>query len=120
MIIVIIISASNIGSRRKRTMHHMDESDIFSMLGGRWIFLWHGWRWHGWRLSEPCPRWWQTSSPQRRTTVQPLNLTLEELYKGKTSKLQLTKKVLCPTCNGVGGKPGAVRNCDKCRVAAKC
>lgn len=34
------------------------------------------------------------------TTVQPLGVTLEDLYKGKTSKLQLTKKVLCKTCNG--------------------
>lgn len=34
------------------------------------------------------------------SSVQPLNVTLEDLYKGKTSKLQLTKKVLCATCNG--------------------
>lgn len=34
------------------------------------------------------------------SSVQPLNVTLEDLYKGKTSKLQLTKKVLCGTCNG--------------------
>lgn len=33
-------------------------------------------------------------------TVQPLNVTLEDLYKGKTSKLQLTKKCLCYACNG--------------------
>lgn len=34
------------------------------------------------------------------TTVQPLSVTLEDLYNGKNSKLQLTKKALCKTCNG--------------------
>lgn len=34
------------------------------------------------------------------TTVQPLSVTLEDLYKGKMTKLQLTKKALCKACNG--------------------
>lgn len=34
------------------------------------------------------------------STVQPLHISLEDLYKGKTSKLQLTKKVLCSACEG--------------------
>lgn len=48
------------------------------------------------------------------TTVQPLSVTLEDLYKGKTSKLQLTKKTICKSCGGAGGKAGAVQRCDKC------
>uniref|UniRef100_A0A915P1E0 CR-type domain-containing protein n=4 Tax=Meloidogyne TaxID=189290 RepID=A0A915P1E0_9BILA len=53
------------------------------------------------------------------TTVQPLNVTLEDLYNGKTSKLQLTKKALCKTCNGVGGKPGSVKRCEYCRGSGR-
>jgi len=49
-------------------------------------------------------------------TIQSLVLSLEDLYKGKTSKLQLTKKVICSDCNGRGGKDGtAVKECQRCR-----
>ncbi|KAF7627284.1 CR-type domain-containing protein [Meloidogyne graminicola] len=53
------------------------------------------------------------------TTVQPLSVTLEDLYNGKNSKLQLTKKALCKTCNGVGGKPGSVKRCEYCRGSGR-
>lgn len=33
-------------------------------------------------------------------TAHPLNVTLEDLYKGKTTKLQVTRKILCKTCDG--------------------
>ncbi|TNN68346.1 DnaJ subfamily A member 2 [Liparis tanakae] len=32
--------------------------------------------------------------------VHPLKVTLEDVYNGKTTKLQLSKNVLCSTCNG--------------------
>ncbi|XP_016387148.1 dnaJ homolog subfamily A member 2-like [Sinocyclocheilus rhinocerous] len=32
--------------------------------------------------------------------VHPLKVSLEDLYNGKTTKLQLSKNVLCSTCNG--------------------
>uniref|UniRef100_A0AAY5KRT0 DnaJ heat shock protein family (Hsp40) member A2a n=1 Tax=Esox lucius TaxID=8010 RepID=A0AAY5KRT0_ESOLU len=38
--------------------------------------------------------------------VHPLKVSLEDLYNGKTTKLQLSKNVLCGTCNGQGGKTG--------------
>jgi len=53
------------------------------------------------------------------STVQPLQVTLEDLYKGKTAKLQLTKKSLCKGCNGLGGKQGSVKKCEKCRGSGK-
>ncbi|EFP11208.1 CRE-DNJ-19 protein [Caenorhabditis remanei] len=56
--------------------------------------------------------------PRRRKfqdTVHPLNVTLEELYLGKTSKLKLSKKALCKTCEGSGGKKGEKYKCDGCR-----
>ncbi|SCU94285.1 LAFA_0F20934g1_1 [Lachancea sp. 'fantastica'] len=40
--------------------------------------------------------------------------SLEELYKGRTAKLALNKQVLCKTCNGRGGKEGAVKKCVSC------
>lgn len=46
----------------------------------------------------------------------PLKVTLEDLYKGKTSKLSLQKSVLCAECGGKGAKnPGAVKKCDGCK-----
>ena len=47
--------------------------------------------------------------------VHPLKVTLEDLYKGKLSKLQLSKKVICSKCKGHGGKEGAMQTCSGCR-----
>lgn len=47
-------------------------------------------------------------------TYHPLKVTLEDLYNGKTSKLQLSKTVICPKCNGAGGKQGAMHRCKTC------
>ncbi|XP_030646189.1 dnaJ homolog subfamily A member 2b [Chanos chanos] len=47
--------------------------------------------------------------------VHPLKVSLEDLYNGKTTKLQLSKNVLCSACNGQGGKTGAVQKCNVCR-----
>lgn len=38
-----------------------------------------------------------------------LKVTLNDLYKGKTSKLALQKQVLCTSCEGRGGKQGRFR-----------
>ena len=46
--------------------------------------------------------------------VHRVNVTLEDLYKGKTTKLALTKHVICSKCEGKGGKAGAVRSCGSC------
>ncbi|XP_042896717.1 dnaJ homolog subfamily A member 2 [Parasteatoda tepidariorum] len=47
-------------------------------------------------------------------TVYPLKVTLEDLYNGKTSKLNLNKTVICKACDGLGGRPGAVNKCTAC------
>ena len=51
-------------------------------------------------------------------TVRPIShqhkVTLEQLYRGKNSRLRLNKEVVCKTCNGRGGKEGAVRTCSGC------
>jgi DnaJ family protein A protein 2 len=44
-----------------------------------------------------------------------LKVSLEDLYKGKTSKLALQKNVLCGLCNGRGGKDGSVSTCRTCQ-----
>ncbi|KAJ2789094.1 Type I HSP40 co-chaperone [Coemansia helicoidea] len=43
-----------------------------------------------------------------------LSLSLEDLYKGKKVKLQVSKNVICATCDGKGGKEGAVKQCTRC------
>ncbi|XP_063529783.1 dnaJ homolog subfamily A member 2-like [Cydia strobilella] len=47
-------------------------------------------------------------------TIHPLKVTLEDMYNGKTTKLQLSKNVICGPCKGIGGKPGAVVSCKDC------
>ncbi|CAL1528068.1 unnamed protein product [Lymnaea stagnalis] len=47
-------------------------------------------------------------------TLHPLRVSLEDLYNGRTSKLQLSKTVICKKCNGMGGKSGASMRCKKC------
>lgn len=44
-----------------------------------------------------------------------IKVTLEDLYIGKTTKLALTRNVLCSKCGGLGGKEGAVRTCGTCK-----
>jgi DnaJ homolog subfamily A member 2 len=47
--------------------------------------------------------------------VYPLNVTLADLYNGKTSKLRVTKTVLCAGCKGSGAKTaGAAKHCSGC------
>ncbi|OLY84070.1 Mitochondrial protein import protein MAS5 [Smittium mucronatum] len=44
-----------------------------------------------------------------------LKVSLEELYKGKVTKLQLTKSVICSTCDGKGGRNGISSTCTNCQ-----
>jgi len=46
--------------------------------------------------------------------VHQLNVTLEELYNGAVRKLAVQKNVICDTCEGRGGKRGAMEKCTKC------
>jgi DnaJ family protein A protein 2 len=48
--------------------------------------------------------------------VHGLAVTLEDLYKGKLTKMKISRKVVCKTCTGSGGKDGkAPKTCDGCR-----
>jgi len=42
------------------------------------------------------------------------NVSLEDIYRGKISKLALQRSIVCPKCEGRGGKEGAVRRCQGC------
>jgi len=53
--------------------------------------------------------------PRGRDTVHPLSVKLEELYKGTSRKLHVTKSVICDKCQGRGGKEGSVMPCRVCR-----
>ncbi|KAF9947072.1 hypothetical protein BGZ65_009167, partial [Modicella reniformis] len=43
-----------------------------------------------------------------------LNVTLEDLFNGKTTKLSLEKNVICGLCHGKGGKANAIKKCTTC------
>ena len=47
---------------------------------------------------------------------QEFEVTLEELYKGKTTRFKSEKKVVCGHCKGKGGKDNAKpKNCETCK-----
>ena len=56
----------------------------------------------------------ETGPKKSRTIHHVHKVTLEDLYNGKTSKLALQKTVICPDCDGRGGKVGAVKTCTGC------
>ena len=48
--------------------------------------------------------------------TQAYEITLEELYKGKTTRFTSEKKVICAHCKGRGGKESAKpKKCDQCK-----
>lgn len=42
-------------------------------------------------------------------------MTLEEIFKGKTSKIAVNRDRICKTCDGKGGKDGANATCSGCK-----
>jgi DnaJ family protein A protein 2 len=52
--------------------------------------------------------------PKAKTIAHIHKVSLEDIYKGKTSKLALQRSIICATCKGLGGKPGAVKTCTGC------
>lgn len=54
--------------------------------------------------------------PRRgKDMVHHLKVKLEDLYNGKATKLAVQKNVICPSCEGRGGKEGAVHECTACK-----
>jgi len=84
-------------------MGGMDASDLFSSLfggGGPGGFFGGG---------------RQRQEPRRtKDLLHKISVSLEDLYKGKTTKLALTRHIICSKCKGKGGKEGAMRRCHGC------
>ncbi|KAK8747223.1 hypothetical protein OTU49_016691 [Cherax quadricarinatus] len=57
----------------------------------------------------------QRRGPRRgENTIHKLKVSLEDLYNGKVSKLQLSKNTICTACGGEGGPAGALQPCRNC------
>ena len=55
------------------------------------------------------------TGPKKAKTIRHSHkVTLEDIYRGKVSKLALQKSIICPGCEGRGGKEGAVKKCNSC------
>ncbi|KAF7185884.1 Mitochondrial protein import protein mas5 [Pseudocercospora fuligena] len=53
--------------------------------------------------------------PKKARTIHHVHkVSLEDIYRGKVSKLALQKSVICSKCEGRGGKEGAVKTCAGC------
>merc|ERR1719486_1580199 len=65
---------------------------------------------------DPFGRGGRSRGPRRtKNLVHQLSVSLEDMYNGTVRKLALQKNVICDSCDGVGGKPGAVQKCPACR-----
>ncbi|KAI0290490.1 hypothetical protein BC826DRAFT_970424 [Russula brevipes] len=84
-------------------MGGMDPQDLFSQLFGGGGFFGGG---GGSRSQGPR---------KSKDLIHRVHVSLEDLYKGKTTKLALTRNVICAKCDGKGGKEGAVRPCGYCQ-----
>ncbi len=78
----------------------MNAEDLFAQFFGGGFFGGNGGRPRGPRRTEDMSF--------------TLQVTLEELYKGKTAKISVQRKVICSKCSGRGGKEGAVKSCASC------
>ncbi|EAS33863.1 chaperone DnaJ [Coccidioides immitis RS] len=55
------------------------------------------------------------TGPKKARTIHHVHkVSLEDIYRGKVSKLALQKSIICPGCDGRGGKEGAVKQCSGC------
>ncbi|KAI9669272.1 MAG: Type I HSP40 co-chaperone [Trizodia sp. TS-e1964] len=55
------------------------------------------------------------TGPKKARTISHVHkVSLEDIYRGKVSKLALQKSVICNKCEGRGGKEGAVKKCAGC------
>eukprot|EP00890_Picochlorum_soloecismus_P002594 jgi/Picsp_1/3335/NSC_06174-R1_-like protein len=56
------------------------------------------------------------SQRERRSedVVHRMKVTLEDMYKGSTRKLQSTRNIKCPDCNATGSKSGKKYKCSVC------
>lgn len=53
--------------------------------------------------------------------VSPLNVSLEDLYKGKVHKMAVTHNILCSKCHGTGSKNGKEpKTCSRCNGRGVC
>ncbi|VDK65092.1 unnamed protein product [Onchocerca ochengi] len=50
-----------------------------------------------------------------RDMIHQLPVTLEQLYNGAVKKLKLSRNIVCPKCEGIGGTKGSVISCETCK-----
>ncbi|KAK7084491.1 DnaJ subfamily A member 2 [Halocaridina rubra] len=85
--------------------------DIFSHFfgggGGPFGGLFGGFGGGGMRGGRRGPR-------KGDNAIHRLKVSLEDLYNGKVSKLQLSRNTICTACGGEGGPPGALQPCRTC------
>lgn len=86
----------------------MNAEDLFSQFfGGGSVFGGGGGGMFGGGMGQRGP-------PKARTIHHVHKVSLEDIYRGKVSKLALQKSVICSKCDGRGGKEGAVKKCTGC------
>ncbi|OBT62956.1 hypothetical protein VE03_07655 [Pseudogymnoascus sp. 23342-1-I1] len=85
----------------------MNAEDLFSQFFGGGSVFGGGGGMFGGGMGQRGP-------PKARTIHHVHKVSLEDIYRGKVSKLALQKSVICSKCDGRGGKEGAVKKCTGC------
>lgn len=85
----------------------MSAEDLFSQFFGGGSAFGGMFGGGGMGMRDPGPK-------KARTIHHVHKVSLEDIYRGKVSKLALQKSVICPKCDGRGGKEGAVKKCSGC------
>ncbi|KAF9109137.1 hypothetical protein BGX27_007961 [Mortierella sp. AM989] len=84
----------------------MSQEEMFAQMFGGGFF--------GGPMGDEGPGSRSSRSRRGEDISHNLNVTLEDLYNGKTTKLSLEKNVVCGLCNGKGGKSSAIKKCTTC------
>ncbi|PJF17747.1 hypothetical protein PSACC_02449 [Paramicrosporidium saccamoebae] len=82
----------------------MSPQDIFSQFFGGGFF------------GGGFPHGQRQRGPRRGADMDfSLGVTLEDLYKGKTTKIAVQRQIVCVKCSGKGGKADSVKSCPGCQ-----
>ncbi|KAJ2082339.1 DnaJ-like protein xdj1 [Coemansia sp. RSA 988] len=60
------------------------------------------------------PHMFADGDPAPRTESHPLNVTLEDMFRGKKMRVRLVRSIICKHCKGIGGRKSVLRECFTC------
>ena len=101
------------------TLYDKDKRDLYDKYGEEGVKQGGGGGGHGDIFSQMFGGGGgggRSAGPKKGKSVQhAIKVTLEEIYKGKTSKIAVNRDRVCTKCEGKGGKNGTNSTCQGCK-----